>query len=108
MGFFLSRFVINSQVKRNQELLISLVLETEAWRPEEAAMRNSTLPTVLDKLVMVGNINVRKLIGEVSDQIKIRRAKIENPSKKKVTRRKIRPSESRISTQLLLAFCYQL
>jgi hypothetical protein len=45
------------------------LLYKEAWRPEEAAMGNSTLPTVLDKLVMVGNINVRKLICEVSDQI---------------------------------------
>jgi hypothetical protein len=46
------------------------LLYKEAWRPEDAAMRNSTLPTVLDKLVMVGNINVRKLVSEVSDQIK--------------------------------------
>jgi hypothetical protein len=35
---------------------------TKAWHPEEAAMGNSTLPTVLDKLCMVANINTRKLI----------------------------------------------
>src|SRR6266542_320732 len=56
------------------------LLYKEAWRPEEAAMGNSTLPTVLDKLVMVGNINVRKLISEVSDQIKIREIKIQELS----------------------------
>ena len=38
------------------------LLYKEAWRPEEAAMGNSTLPTVLDKLCMVANINTRKLI----------------------------------------------
>ena len=34
----------------------------KAWRPEEAAMGNSTLPTILDKLCMVASINTRKLI----------------------------------------------
>ena len=38
------------------------LLYKEAWRPEEGAMGNSTLPTVLDKLCMVANINARKLI----------------------------------------------
>jgi hypothetical protein len=41
-------------------------------------MGNSTLPTVLDKLVMVGNINIRKHIRQVSDQIKLRGFKLEN------------------------------
>ena len=40
------------------------LLYKEAWRPEEAAMGNSTLPTVLDKLCMVANINTRKLIED--------------------------------------------
>src|SRR6476619_5423797 len=48
------------------------LLYKEAWRPEEAAMGNSTLPTVLDKLVMVGNINVRKLVEVIKAEIKIR------------------------------------
>ena len=37
------------------------LLYKEAWRPEEAAMGNSTLPTVLDKLCMVANINAKKI-----------------------------------------------
>ena len=44
-----------------------------AWRPEDKAMGNSTLPTVLDKLCMVANINARKLIEA---EIKIRENKI--------------------------------
>jgi hypothetical protein len=48
-----------------------------AWRPEEAAMGNSTLPTVLDKLCMVANINTRKLIELKKVEIKIKEAKIQ-------------------------------
>src|SRR4029079_18441294 len=52
------------------------VLYKEAWRPEEAAMGNSTLPTVLDKLCMLANINARKLIEVIKAEIKIRERKI--------------------------------
>ena len=52
------------------------LLYKEAWRPEEAAMGNSNLPTVLDKLCMVANINTRKLIEVIKAEIKIREAKI--------------------------------
>jgi hypothetical protein len=48
------------------------LLYKEAWRPEEAAMGNSTLPTVLDKLCMVANINTRKLIEVIKLEIKLR------------------------------------
>ena len=44
------------------------LLYREAWR--------STLPTVLDKLCMVANINTRKLIEVIKAEIKIREAKI--------------------------------
>ncbi len=44
----------------------------EAWGPEEAAMGNSTLPTVLDKMVMVANIHNRKLIANFSEELKKR------------------------------------
>jgi len=50
-------------------------LYKEAWRPEEAAMGNSTLPTVLDKLCMVANINTRKLIEVIKVELKIRETK---------------------------------
>jgi transcriptional regulatory protein LevR len=35
----------------------------EAWNPEVAAMGNSTLPTVLDKLNVISTIHLRKLIA---------------------------------------------
>jgi hypothetical protein len=53
------------------------LLYKEAWRPEEAAMRNSTLPTVLDKLCMVANINTRKLIELIRAEIKLKETKIQ-------------------------------
>ena len=53
------------------------LLYREAWRPEEAAMGNSNLPTVLDKLCMVANINARKLIEMIKVEIKIRENKIQ-------------------------------
>ena len=39
-------------------------------------MGNSTLPTVLDKLCMVANINTRKLIELKKEEIKIKEEKI--------------------------------
>ena len=53
------------------------LLYKEAWRPEEAAMGNSTLPTVLDKLCMVANINTRKLIELKKAEIKSKETKIQ-------------------------------
>jgi hypothetical protein len=53
------------------------LLYREAWRPEEVAMGNSTLPTVLDKLCMVANINTRNLIELKKAEIKIKEAKIQ-------------------------------
>jgi uncharacterized coiled-coil protein SlyX len=53
------------------------LLYKEAWRPEEAAMGNSTLPTVLDKLCMVANINTRKLIEIIKAEITLKETKIE-------------------------------
>jgi hypothetical protein len=53
------------------------LLYKEAWRPEEAAMGNSTLPTVLDKLCMVANINTRKLIELIKAEIKLKEKKIQ-------------------------------
>jgi hypothetical protein len=53
------------------------LLYKEAWRPEEAAMGNSNLPTVLDKLCMVANINTRKLIEIIKAEIKLKQTNIE-------------------------------
>ena len=38
-------------------------MRKEAWNPEVAAMGNSILPTVLDKLNVMSTINLRKLIA---------------------------------------------
>jgi hypothetical protein len=53
------------------------LLYKEAWRPEEAAMGNSTLPTVLDKLCMVANIHTRKSIEVIKAEIKLKETKIQ-------------------------------
>jgi hypothetical protein len=39
------------------------LLLKEAWNPEQAAMSNSTLPTVLDQLNVMSTIHLRKLIA---------------------------------------------
>jgi hypothetical protein len=39
------------------------LLLKEAWNPEQAAMGNSTLPTVCDKLNVMSTIHLRKLIA---------------------------------------------
>ena len=54
------------------------LLYKEAWRPEEAAMGNSTLPTVLDKLCMAANIHTRKQIEVLKNEISQRQLKIES------------------------------
>ena len=52
------------------------LLYKETWCPEEAAMGNSTLPTVLDKLCMVANIHTRKLVELIKAELKIRETRI--------------------------------
>jgi len=54
------------------------LLYKEAWRPEEAAMGNSTLSTVVDKFVMVDNINARKMVEVIKAEIKIRQKKFKH------------------------------
>jgi hypothetical protein len=56
------------------------LLYKEAWRLEEAAMGNSNLPTVLDKLRIVSNINSRKLIEIIKAEIKLKETKIDKLS----------------------------
>ena len=54
------------------------LLYKEALRHEEAAMGNSTLPTVPDKLCMVANINTRKLVELIKAELKIRGTRIQD------------------------------
>ena len=46
------------------------LLLKEAWNPEQAAMGNSTLPTVSDKLNIMASIHNRKLIAAISRELK--------------------------------------
>jgi hypothetical protein len=45
------------------------LLLKEAWNPEQAAMGNSTLPTVCDKLNVMASIHNRKLIAALSREL---------------------------------------
>ena len=53
------------------------LLLKEAWNPEQAAMGNSTLPTVCDKLNIMAAIHNRKLIAALSRELKVRDSVIE-------------------------------
>jgi len=54
------------------------LLLKEAWNPEVAAMGNSTLPTVLDKLNIMSTIHLRKLIATLVRENGQRDAIIDN------------------------------
>jgi predicted transcriptional regulator len=49
----------------------------EAWNPEQAAMGNSTLPTVSDKLNVMASIHNRKLIAALTKELKEKDSEIQ-------------------------------
>jgi len=53
------------------------LLLKEAWNPEQAAMGNSTLPTVSDKLNVMASIHNRKLIAALAKELKQKDNEIE-------------------------------
>src|SRR5436305_4910927 len=53
------------------------LLLKEAWNPEQAAMGNSTLPTVCDKLNVMAAIHNRKLIAALVRELKEKDSLIE-------------------------------
>jgi hypothetical protein len=53
------------------------LLLKEAWNPEQAAMGNSTLPTVSDKLNVMASIHNRKLIAVLTKGMKAKDREIE-------------------------------
>ena len=53
------------------------LLLKEAWNPEQAAMGNSTLPTVSDKLNIMASIHNRKLIAALSRELKEKDSQIQ-------------------------------
>jgi hypothetical protein len=48
------------------------LLLKEVWNPEQAAMGNSTLPTVCDKLNIMASVHNRKLIAVLVKELKER------------------------------------
>ena len=53
------------------------LLLKEAWNPEQAAMGNSTLPTVSDKLNVMASIHNRKLIAALTKELKVKDSEIQ-------------------------------
>jgi hypothetical protein len=60
------------------------LLLKEAWNPEQAAMGNSTLPTVSDKLNVMASIHNRKLLAILTKGLKEKDLEIDE-LKQKVT-----------------------
>jgi hypothetical protein len=54
----------------------------DAWNREQAAMGNSTLPTVCDKLNLVASVHNRKLTAVISKELKEKDVKIKQLSDK--------------------------
>jgi hypothetical protein len=52
----------------------------DAWNREQAAMGNSTLPTVCDKLNLVASIHNRKLTAAITKELKEKDVKIKQLS----------------------------
>ena len=63
-------------VDLNHKSAFDLLLK-EAWNPEQAAMGNSTLPTVSDKLNVMASIHNRKLIAILTKGVKEKDREIE-------------------------------
>ena len=53
------------------------LLLKEAWNPEQAALGNSTLPTVCDKLNIMAAIHARKLIAGIVRELREKDSLIE-------------------------------
>jgi hypothetical protein len=61
----------------NHKSAFDLLLK-EAWNPEQAAMGNSTLPTISDKLNVMASIHNRKLIAVLTKGLKEKDLEIED------------------------------
>jgi TolA-binding protein len=61
----------------NHKSAFDLLLK-EAWNPEQAAMGNSTLPTISDKLNVMASIHNRKLIAVLAKGLKEKDLEIED------------------------------
>jgi len=61
------------------------LLLKEAWNSEQAAMGNSTLPTVCDKLNILASIHNRKLVAALVRELNERESILENFEKRIVS-----------------------
>ncbi|MGA9153808.1 MAG: hypothetical protein WBZ36_24780 [Candidatus Nitrosopolaris sp.] len=59
----INQSIIQFSIHTADTLTYTYTSTKEAWNPEVAAMDNSTLPTVLDKLNIMSTIHLRKLIA---------------------------------------------
>jgi hypothetical protein len=82
----------------------------DAWNREQAAMGNSTLPTVCDKLNLIASIHNRKLTAAMARELKEKDVKINHLSDRvveleytiKIIMDKLRdPDHSNINTKLV-------
>jgi hypothetical protein len=87
------------------------LLLKEAWNPEQAAMGNSTLPTVCDKLNIMSTIHLRKLIATLARENGQRDAIIEKLENRIVSLEdrlnKMKPQASTDVTVRLLDPCHR-
>jgi hypothetical protein len=61
------------------------LLLKEAWNPEQAAMGNSTLPTVCDKLNIMASIHNRKLLAALTRELNQRNTIIDKLEERIIT-----------------------
>ncbi len=78
------------------------LLLKEAWNPEQAAMGNSTLPTVSDKLNIMASIHNRKLIAALSKELKEKNVEIRE------LKRTVTPLENKLDDLFVQAKKQQL
>ena len=71
----------------------------KAWSSEQAAMGNSTLPTVCDKLSIVASVHLRKLIATLTNELKDKDQIIQDQENKIIEiQDKLTYHENRITT----------
>jgi hypothetical protein len=73
----------SAMVDLGHKSAFDLILK-DAWNREQAAMGNSTLPTVCDKLNLIASIHNRKLTATMSKELKDKDVKIKQLSERMV------------------------
>jgi hypothetical protein len=73
----------SAMVDLGHKSAFDLILK-DAWNREQAAMGNSTLPTVCDKLNLIASIHNRKLTVTMSKELKDKDVKIKQLSERMV------------------------